>query len=173
MIECMKKFDVVIIGGGPAAIVTGMTVKKFFKTKEVLMIKEEADGLVPCGIPNVFHLLSNDADKNKMGPKPFVDLGGEVVINTAKTVDKIKKTVTVKTGEQYEYAKLVFTTGSLPQVPDFIPGHDLQNVFYVKKNFLYIKELASKIKSFKKIVIVGGGFIGAEVAEQIAVSGVN
>ena len=43
----MKTYDVIIIGGGPAAIVTGITVKKFFKGKNVLMIKEEADGLVP------------------------------------------------------------------------------------------------------------------------------
>lgn len=169
----MKIYDVIIIGGGPAAIVTGITIKKFFNNKSILMIKEDAEGLVPCGIPYVFNLLGNDADKNKMGPRPFVDLGGEVLTSMADTVDKTKKTVTVKTGEEYEYKKLVFATGSLPQVPDFIPGHDLQNVFYVKKNFLYIKELASNISEFKNIVIIGGGFIGAEVAEQIAASGMK
>ena len=169
----MKTYDVIIIGGGPAAIVTGITIRKFFRDKSVLMIKEDAEGLVPCGIPYIFYQLGNDADKNKMGPKPFVDLGGEVIINTAETVDKTKKTVAVKTGEQFGYEKLVFATGSLPQIPGFIPGHDLQNVFYVKKNYLYIKELASKISGFRNIVIIGGGFIGAEVAEQIAASNVN
>jgi NADPH-dependent 2,4-dienoyl-CoA reductase/sulfur reductase-like enzyme len=169
----MKTYDVIIIGGGPAALVTGITIKKFFKDKSVLMIKEDAEGLVPCGIPYIFHLLDNDAEKNKMGPKPFVDLGGEVLVSMAETVDKTKKIVAVKIGEQFGYNKLVFATGSLPQVPDFIPGHELQNVFYIKKNFLYIKELASKIKEFRNIVIIGGGFIGAEVAEQIAASGVH
>ena len=169
----MKTYDVIIIGGGPAAIVTGTTIKKFFKNKSVLMIKEDAEGLIPCGIPYIFHLLGNDADKNKMGPKPFADLGGEVTINKANAIDIAKKKVTVKTGEQFAFEKLVFATGSLPQVPDFIPGHDLQNVFYVKKDFLYIKELALRIGGFKKIVIIGGGFIGAEVAEQIAASGAN
>ncbi len=57
----MKSYDVIIIGGGPAAIVTGLTIKKFFKDKSVLMIKEEADGLVPCGIPYIFYHLGNDA----------------------------------------------------------------------------------------------------------------
>ncbi|MBN1416114.1 MAG: FAD-dependent oxidoreductase [Bacteroidales bacterium] len=169
----MKKYDVVIIGGGPAAIVTGMTIKRFFQAKEVLMVKEEADGLVPCGIPYIFHLLDYDADRNKMGPKPFVDLGGEVIINTATNVDKKHKLITLKTGEEISYEKLVFATGSLPQVPDFIPGHNLQNVFYIKKSYPYIKELASRVSGFKNIVIVGGGFIGAEVAEQLAMSKLN
>jgi len=169
----MKKYDVMIIGGGPAAIVTGMTIKKFYTNKQVLMIKEEAEGLVPCGIPYIFHLLGNDADKNKMGPKPFMDLGGEVIINTAVKVDIKNKLITLKTGEQFEYDKLVFATGSLPQIPDFIPGNNLQNVFYIKKSYPYIKELTSRVSAFKNIVIVGGGFIGAEVAEQFAAAGMN
>ncbi|MGM0475536.1 MAG: FAD-dependent oxidoreductase [Bacteroidota bacterium] len=169
----MKTYDVIIIGGGPAGIVTGVTIKKFFKDKSVLMIKEEADGLVPCGIPYIFHLLGNDAEKNKMGPKPFVDLGGEVMVDTAVKIDKDQKQVSLKSGEHFGYDKLVFATGSQPTVPDFIPGHDLQNVYYVRKSFSYIQELASKLNGFKNIVIVGGGFIGAEVAEQVAASNVN
>ncbi len=169
----MKIYNVIIIGGGPAAIVTGITVKKFFKDKSALMIIEEADGLVPCGIPYIFHLLGNDAAKNKMGPKPFIDLGGEVIINKATKVDKTKKEITVQTGEQFGYEKLVFATGSLPTIPTFIPGYNMQNVFYVKKSYPYIQELASKIGNFKNIVVVGGGFIGAEVAEQLAAANAN
>jgi len=169
----MKTYDVIIIGGGPAAIVTGITVKKFFKEKSVLMIKEEADELVPCGIPYIFHLLGNDAEKDKMAPKPFVDLGGEVIIDSAIKVDKSMKTVLVKSGEEFCYDKLVFATGSQPVIPTFIPGYNLHNVFYIKKNYTYINELASKINEFKNVVIVGGGFIGAEVAEQISASNVN
>ncbi|MBN2610658.1 MAG: FAD-dependent oxidoreductase [Bacteroidales bacterium] len=169
----MKKFDVIIIGGGPAAIVTGITVKKFFKDKTVLMIKEDTEGLVPCGIPYIFNLLGNDAGKNKMGPKPFIDLGGEVIINTAVKVDKNSKEVTVKSGETFQYDRLVFATGSLPVVPSFIPGNDLKNVFYIKKSYQYIHELTVNLNNFKKIVIVGGGFIGAEVAEQLTAAGKN
>ncbi|MBN2480469.1 MAG: FAD-dependent oxidoreductase [Bacteroidales bacterium] len=169
----MKMYDVIIIGGGPAAIVTGITIKKFFKERSVLMVKEDTEGLVPCGIPYIFHALENDADKNKMGPKPFVDLGGEVVINKVVKVNKTHKEVTLETGEVYGYHKLVFATGSLPQIPDFIPGYNLKNVFYIQKNFQYIKELTSKIRNYKNIIIVGGGFIGAEVAEQLAAADLN
>lgn len=164
----MKTYDVILIGGGPAAIVTGITVKKNFQERSVLMIKEEPEGLVPCGIPYIFHLLGNDVDKNKMGPKPFVDMGGEVFIGEAVEVDKENKTVRLQSGEQFAYEKLVFATGSLPLVPKSIPGYDLQNVYYIKKSYSYIKGLAAKIAGFKNIVIVGGGFIGVEVAEQLA-----
>ena len=131
----MKTYDVIIIGSGPAAIVTGLTIKKFFEEKSVLMIKEEEEGLVPCGIPYIFNLLGNDTDKNKMGPKPFLEKGGEVVTDVAMKVDKIKKTVVVQSGEEYGYNKLVFATGSLPVVPAFIPGYDLRHVYYVKKSY--------------------------------------
>ncbi len=169
----MKRYDVIIIGGGPAGIVTGITIKKYYNDKSVLMVKEEAEGLVPCGIPYIFHLLGNDVDKNKMGLKPFIDLGGEVIINTVVKVDKKQKIVSLKTGEQFSYDKLVFATGSLPIVPTSIPGHNLENVFYIKKSFSYIKDLSAKISGFKNIAIIGGGFIGAEVAEQLAASNMN
>ena len=169
----MKTYDVIIIGGGPAAIVTGITIKKYFQQKSVLMVKEEAEGLVPCGIPYIFHLLGCDADKNKMGPKPFIDLGGEVIIDSAVKVDKEQKIVNLKSGEQFVYDKLVFATGSLPVVPKSISGYNLENVFYIKKSYTYIKELTAKIRDFKNVVIVGGGFIGAEVAEQLAAANIN
>ena len=164
----MKTYDVIIIGGGPAGIVTGVTIKKCCKEKSVLIIKEEAEGLVPCGIPYIFHLLEKDLEKNKMGSKPFIELGGEVIINNVIKVDKVNKLVKVKTGDQFGYGKLVFATGSLPLIPDFIPGYNFHNVFYIKKSYAYIKELINKINGFRSIIIVGGGFIGAEVAEQLA-----
>lgn len=169
----MKAYDVIIIGGGPAAIVTGITIRKFFRTKSVLMIKEDTDGLVPCGIPYIFGLLEHKAEKNKMGPKPFIDLGGEVLIDKAVQVDKEAKTVTVKSGEFFRYDKLVLATGSLPVEPSFIPGYNLKQVYYIRKNYSYIDSLALQSRKFKNITIVGGGFIGAEVAEQIAQEGIN
>ena len=69
----MKKYDVIIIGAGPAGIVTGVTVKKQHSNKLVLIITEEEKGLIPCGIPYVFHNLGS-VEKNMMGLKPFKDL---------------------------------------------------------------------------------------------------
>ncbi len=163
----MKKYDVIIIGAGPAGIITGVTAKKQNPDKTILMIKEEEKGLVPCGIPYVFYNL-NSVEKNLMGPKPFVDLGGEVVTDKVVNVDIVNKLVACESGKKFAFDKLVFATGSKVKTADFIPGHDLENVFYIKKSYNYINHLFDKLKDKKNIVIVGGGFIGAEVAEQLA-----
>jgi NADPH-dependent 2,4-dienoyl-CoA reductase/sulfur reductase-like enzyme len=162
----MKKYDVVIIGAGPAGIITGVTAKKENPEKSILMIREEDKGLVPCGIPYVFHALDS-VDKNMMGPKPFVDMGGEVITDPVTGVDVKGKTVEVKSGDSYSYEKLVFATGSRYVEATFVPGYDLKNVFYIKKSYNYITKLYEQLKDKKKIVVVGGGFIGAEVSEQL------
>lgn len=165
----MKKYDVIIVGAGPAGIITGVTAKKENLEKSILIIKEEDKGLVPCGIPYVFHALDS-IEKNIMGPKPFVDLGGEVITDPVINVDVKSKTVTVKSGNKYGYEKLVFATGSKYVEATFIPGYDLDNVFYIKKSFNYISTIYKKLKNKSKVVVVGGGFIGAEVSEQLVLN---
>lgn len=163
----MRSFDVIIIGAGPSGIITGVTAIKENPRKTFLMIKEEEKGLVPCGIPYVFHDL-DDIDKNLMGPAPFTAAGGEVITDAVTSVDTAAKTVTVNSGEVYEYDKLVLATGSVPTIPSFLPGYQLENIEYVKKSYGYIQSLMAKAEAARKIVVIGGGFIGAEVAEQLA-----
>lgn len=163
----MKKYDVIIIGAGPAGIITGATAKTAYPAKSMLMLKEEEKGLVPCGIPYVFHAL-NAVEQNMMGPKPFIDLGGEVITNKVVDVDVKNSTVKTESGQEFAFEKLVFATGSKVIIPTFIPGYDLENVFYIKKSFNYIKNLFDVLQTKKDIVVIGGGFIGAEVAEQLA-----
>jgi len=163
----MKQYDVIIIGAGPSGIITGVTGKKQNPEKSFLMIAEAEKGLVPCGIPYVFHDL-DDISQNKMGPKPFVDAGGELYIDRAADVDIEHKALRTESGEEFKYDKLVFATGSIPVQPKFIKGYDLDGVEYIKKNYDYIESLKQKTDAAKNIVIMGGGFIGVEIAEQLA-----
>ncbi len=163
----MKYYDVIVIGAGPSGIITGVTGKKENPDKSFLMIMEEQKGLVPCGIPYVFHDL-DDITQNIMGPAPFISAGGEVIVDTVTSVDIPRKTLTTKSGETFSWEKLVFATGSAPTVPKFIKGYDLGNIEYVKKSYSYIESLVEKVKNSRDIVVIGGGFIGAEMAEQLA-----
>ncbi|MCK5842538.1 MAG: FAD-dependent oxidoreductase, partial [Candidatus Sabulitectum sp.] len=123
----MKAYDVIIIGGGPSGIITGVTAKRQNPEASFLIIKEEEKGLVPCGIPYVFHDL-NDVSENKMGPAPFVKAGGEVLVDTVTHIDINNKTIRTESGNEMSYRKLIFATGSIPVVPTFIKGYDLENV---------------------------------------------
>ncbi len=163
----MKNYDVIIIGGGPSGIITGVTGKKQNPDTSFLMIKEEEKGLVPCGIPYVFHDL-DDISQNKMGPAPFVKAGGDVLIDKVIDIDIKRKTLKNASGEELSYGKLIFATGSIPTVPSFLKGYDLKNVEQIPKSYDYIAGLKEKILAAKNVVVIGGGFIGAEVAEQIA-----
>ncbi len=163
----MKTYDVIIIGAGPSGLITGTTAKKQNPEKSILMIKEEEQGLVPCGIPYVFHGLGS-VEKNAMGTKPFIDLKGDVIVDPVIRVDLKGRKVIVRSGNKYHYNKLVFATGSIPVIPSFIPGYYLEGVEYIKKSYSYIEALKKKADKAKNIVVIGGGFIGAEVAEQLA-----
>ncbi|MEA2077392.1 MAG: FAD-dependent oxidoreductase [Candidatus Marinimicrobia bacterium] len=163
----MKKYDVIIIGAGPAGIITGVTAKKQYPGKSILMIREEEKGLVPCGIPYIFHNL-NSVSKNIMGPKPFIDLGGDVITDPVVEVNIKDKTLKVRSGDSFSFDKLIFATGSKAVIASFIPGFDLKNTFYIRKSYNYIDNLFNELEDKKNIVVVGGGFIGAEMAEQLS-----
>jgi pyruvate/2-oxoglutarate dehydrogenase complex dihydrolipoamide dehydrogenase (E3) component len=75
--------------------------------------------------------------------------------------------------EKIQYKKLIISTGSLPVIPKFIPGYDLENVCPIYKNEDYLKVLLEKANSAENVVIIGGGFIGVEFAEQMKQLGKN
>jgi len=90
---------------------------------------------------------------------------------TAKTVDAKNRTVTVDKGNTYRYEKLLLATGGAPRVLP-IPGGDLEGVYYYRylDDYLRMKQEASAGKS---AVVIGGGFIGSEIAAALAVNHVK
>lgn len=66
----------------------------------------------------------------------------------------------------FEYDQLVIATGAIPFTPD-IEGIDSDNVYSITKPYI-VKELKENLDKYKNIAIVGGGFIGLEMAEQLA-----
>lgn len=92
-------------------------------------------------------------------------------------IDREKKTVTVKnliTGKIYEetYDKLILSPGAHPILPKNISGIDQPNVFTIR-NVSDIKALKNfvDLPTTKELVVVGGGFIGVETAENLKKAG--
>ncbi|MCK5306531.1 MAG: FAD-dependent oxidoreductase [Candidatus Omnitrophica bacterium] len=162
----MKKTDVLVVGGGPAGIISAVTARRYYPEKEVKLIKSVDKGVIPCAIPYMFYSLKN-LKENALGNAPLEKNNVEVIVDEVTEISPDKKCVTTKKGEEYCYEKLIMAMGSDPVIPP-IAGADKENVFAIYKDMEYLEKLADKIKEFKNVLIVGGGFIGVEFADELS-----
>jgi NADH oxidase (H2O2-forming) len=165
----VKKADVLIVGGSAAGIEAAVTAQKQYKPDKIIVIRKEEKTLVPCGIPYIMGTLGS-AEKNLI-PDTFLG-DAELMIDEVTSIDRGAKSVTTAGGETIGYDRLILATGSRPVVPP-IPGADLKNVFTIRKEIDYLQQLQNTLKQAKDIVIVGGGFIGAEFADECRKMGLN
>lgn len=162
----MKKVDVLIIGGGPSGIVTALTGKNYYPDKSFLVVRRERDVLIPCAIPYIFSSLRS-LDENLIPDTVLTKNDIEILVDEITELDVKEKKASTKSGETISFDKLVLATGSRPKIPRWLKGADLDGVFVIKKDRPYLEELKSRIKEADHIVVVGAGFIGMEVTDDL------
>lgn len=162
---------VVIIGGGAAGASCAARLRRLDENAEIVILEKTQDvSIANCGLP--YYVADIIADRGQIlvsSPQKFkswfnieVKLSAEVV-----SINKSAKNVVLQNGEIIGYDKLVLTTGAAPIVPPF-EGMENQAVFVVRN-----LDDADKIKNYiaekkvKKAVVIGGGFIGVEMAENL------
>ena len=162
----MKKTDVLVIGGSATGLVAAMTAKSDNPDKHVTVIRKEEKVMIPCGIPYIYG-TTKSSDNNVLPDAGLIGLGVDIVLDEVVKVDAEAKTCETQSGETYSYDKLIFGTGSTPSVPKWLKGTDLNNVFTIPKDKVYLDKLQEKLKGLKKIVVVGAGFIGVETSDEL------
>jgi len=162
----MKKTEILIIGGGPAGVVLANTARKNFPLKDITLIRKHEIEVIPCGIPYVFHRLE-DVEANIMPDTSLEANHINLIIGEVEEVDSNEKTVLIKNQGSVSYEKMILATGSKPVIVP-IKGVEKRGVWHIKKDFEYLKKLRIEVLKSQHIVIVGGGFIGVELAEELS-----
>lgn len=160
--------DILIIGGGPAAMVTAATAREEYPDKRITVIKKEKVGLVPCGIPYIFGPTLGSSEKDAMACGGPLAETIDIIVDEVTAVEIEKKCVTA-TGHRITFEKLVFATGSVPFVHErFQEALSLENVFSIPKDKSLIDTLKTYLDTCRRVIVVGTGFIGVEMAAELA-----
>jgi len=100
-------------------------------------------------------------------PEWYRQQGVDVRLQTViETVDLQKKRLYATSGETFLFETLLIATGARARKLD-CPGNDLQNVFYLR-SLDDSRKIRASAESCKQAVVLGGGFIGMEVAAVLA-----
>ncbi|KJS32876.1 MAG: pyridine nucleotide-disulfide oxidoreductase [Desulfatitalea sp. BRH_c12] len=161
----MKK-DILIIGGGPAGMITALTAKSVYPHRSVCLIKDVGDGVIPCAIPYMIHTIP-DPNQNIMGCGPLDKAEIETIIDKAIALNVEEKRIDLASGQSIFYDRLVLATGMMPAMPP-VTGIRTPGVFGIEKSLSAMRTLRERCRQAERIVILGGGFIGAEFADEIA-----
>ncbi|MDF2498340.1 MAG: putative ferredoxin reductase [Arthrobacter koreensis] len=157
--------SVVIIGGGQAGLQVADSLRSGGYPEAVTVIANEP------GLPYQRPPLSKDYLSPEGSPAPlplraasfFADK--EITLRSgvrAAAVDRAARTVTLGNGEQVDYRHLVFATGAANRALT-CPGADLPGV-HLLRTLSDAAALHADLAAARRVVVVGAGFIGLEVA---------
>ena len=166
--------EIVVIGSGQAAIQTVMSLKRNEFTGSIKVIGEEDH--LPYQRPPLskdFLLEEYKPERVSLKKKEFYEENGVDLIlgKRAESIDTILKEITLSDENKIRYDQLVIATGSRVRKLN-VPGSDKKGIYYLR-DLDDANALKQRLKKNKKMVIVGAGYIGLEVASVAASLGVE
>lgn len=178
----MERTRVLVIGAVAAGTKTAAKLKRENPSLDVTVITR--DGYISyagCGLPYyIGGIIEEKEELVVKTPEDFklltdvdVLINHEAIEIDTETKKVIAKDLNTSLNKEFLYDKLVIATGASPFIPP-LEGINLKGVFPLRRveDALEIRELIDK-GMVKKAVVVGGGFIGLETAENLAHKGLE
>ena len=171
---------IVIVGGVAGGASAAARARRLDESAEIIMFERGPDpSFANCGLPYYVGGEIESRDKLLVAPVSLLKnrLNLDVrVLEEVVSIDREKKLVRVRrleTGKEYEetYDKLILAPGAAPIRPP-IPGIDAPKI-YTLRNLVDADKLQAATLSAKRAVIIGGGFIGLEMAENLVRRGLE
>lgn len=175
----METYDFLVVGGDAAGMSAASQIRRM-KPEASLLVLERGPfvSYAACGIP---YLLGGEVESLEalqvFTPERFksernidVRTGTEAV-----SVDAKQKRVTVRTADgataELGYGSLLLATGASPIVPPW-PGIELAGVLPLR-HLVHAQQALARLASAKRAVVVGAGYVGLEVAENLRLRGLE
>lgn len=173
---------VLVLGGVAAGTKIAAKLMREDRANEVIVLNKGKNiSYAGCGLPYyVGHVIENKEELIVNTPLKYEKLTGVKVLTEVEAINvepEAKKVTAVdlKTQEtkEYTYDKLVIAVGASPVKPP-IEGCDLENVFFMRtpEDAIRLRETIDA-GGIKKAVVVGAGYIGLEIAENLKTMGVR
>lgn len=171
--------EILIIGGIAAGMSVAAKASRVNKEANITVIeKEKFVSFGACGLP--YYLGDQFDDQGELfsrTPEQMERSGLNLLLEhevvAVDFANKVVHCMDLTNGEMKvkNYDRLMIATGANPIVPP-IPGIESNNVYTITKPEP-VKELKQRLPEIQNVVVVGGGFIGVEVAEQLRHQGKN
>ena len=162
---------VVVIDGGAGGSSFAARMRRLDDKAQITVLEKSAEtSIASCGLPYFIGNVITERSKMQVTTPDVMKkvFNIDVRLNSeAVKIDVVNKKVLTKNNEVFEYDKLVLSTGAKAFVPS-IDG--LENLpYFTVKSLADADKIKAYISSYKPqtAVVIGGGFIGVEVAENL------
>ena len=164
---------ILIVGGVAGGASAAARLRRLDEFAEITLIERGPDvSFANCGLP--YHIGGEIQERSKLAiqtPASLeTQLGITVKVETeALAIDRANKTLKIrnKAGktEQLPYDKLILSPGASPLKPP-LPGIDSPGIFTLR-NLQDMDRIKSATENAQHVLVIGAGFIGLEMAEQL------
>lgn len=161
---------VIVIGAGQAAASFAAKYREFDQQTPVTIIGDEPT--IPYQRPPLskkYALGDMSEEQLYLRPKDWYEANNIELItgNFVRAIDRLEKTITLSDMRQLAWSKLVFATGAnVRRLPQSVT-HDLDGILYLR-SLKDADQIGGAIAAGKRVLIVGGGYIGLEAAAVFA-----